>query len=63
MLENRESDTFRLPGDISVRAKDKGIGVPWETMLVSFSSIIIMISIIVVVIAVKYYVWPKIIAK
>lgn len=63
VLENRESDTFRLPGDISVRAKDKGIGVPWETMLVSFSSIIIMISIIVVVITVKYYVWPKIIAK
>jgi len=30
---------------------------------VSFSSIIIMISIIVVVITVKYYVWPKIIAK
>jgi hypothetical protein len=60
MTENKESDTLLLPGDISVRAKDKGIGVPWQTLMVSFTSIILMISVVVVVIAVKYYIWPKI---
>jgi hypothetical protein len=60
MTESREIDTLRLPRDISVRAKDKGIGMPWETMMVSFTSVIIMISVVVVVIAVKYYIWPKI---
>jgi hypothetical protein len=60
MTESKESDTLRLPGDISIRAKDKGIGVPWETMMVSFTSVIMMISVVVVVIAVKYYIWPKI---
>jgi hypothetical protein len=58
--EDRQSDTLRLPGDISQRAKDKGIGVPWESKMMSFTSIIIMISIIAVVIALKYYLLPKI---
>jgi hypothetical protein len=58
--ENRESDTLRLPGDISELAKDKGIGVPWVTTMISLTSIIIMISVIGLVIVVKYYFWPKI---
>jgi hypothetical protein len=60
VIENRQSDTLRLPGDISNRAKDKGIGVPWVTTMKSLTSIIIMISIIGLVIVVKYYFWPKI---
>ncbi|HEY7777732.1 MAG TPA: hypothetical protein VIA09_04255, partial [Nitrososphaeraceae archaeon] len=58
--ENRESDTLRLAGDISDRAKDKGIGVPWVTTMVSLTSIIIMISVTGILIVVKYYFWPKI---
>jgi hypothetical protein len=60
VTENRESDTLRLAGDISDRAKDKGIGVPWVTTMVSLTSIIIIISVIGTVIVVKYYFWPKI---
>jgi len=58
--ESRETDNLRLPGDISDRAKDKAIGVPWETTMISPSSFVIVISIIVVVIAVKYFFWPRI---
>ena len=55
MKENRESETLLLPGDISVRAKDKQIGVPWEDAMKSSTGLLMMISIIVSAIAVNYY--------
>jgi hypothetical protein len=60
VIENIESDTLRLPGDLSDRAKDKGIGVPWLTTMMSLTSIIIMISVTGILIVVKYYFLPKI---
>jgi hypothetical protein len=51
----KESNTIHLPGEVSERAKDKGIGVPWQRMMISFTSVIIMISIVFVVITVRYF--------
>lgn len=50
--------TLLLPGDISDNAKEKGVWVPWERTMVSFKSIIIMMSITVTVIAI-FYLSPK----
>ncbi len=55
MKENIESETLLLPGDISVRAKDKEIGVPWEDAMKSSTGLLMMMSIIVSAIAVNYY--------
>jgi hypothetical protein len=54
------SSVLEMPGDISELAKEKGIGVPWQKAMISFSSIMVMISIIVIVIGMRYYLWPKI---
>jgi hypothetical protein len=54
VTENRESEALLLPGDISVRAKDKEIGVPWEAAMTSSTGFVMMMSIIVSAIAVKY---------
>ena len=43
--EMRERDQILLPGEVSERARDKGIGIPWQTTM-CFPSILIMISII-----------------
>ena len=60
MNVGREQVTLRLPGDISELAKEKEIEVPWQRTMMSFTSIIIMIFIAVTIIAVNYYLWPKI---
>jgi len=59
MKENRESETLLLPGDISVRAKDKEIGVPWEDAMKSSTGFLMMMSIIVSAIAVNYFLRSK----
>jgi hypothetical protein len=59
MGEKSQSDTLLLPGDISTRAKDKGVGVPWEKAVTSFATVIIIISIIIMAIVIKYYIWTK----
>jgi hypothetical protein len=58
--EVQEKNMLRLPGEISERAKDKGIGVPWKAAMISINSIIAMISIAVTMIVVKYYLLPRI---
>jgi hypothetical protein len=55
-----DSNVLEIPGDISELAKEKGIGVPWQKSMISFSSIMVIISIIVIVVGMGYYLWPKI---
>jgi hypothetical protein len=55
VTENRVGETLLIPGDISVRAKDKKIGVPWEDAMTSSTSIVMMMSIIVSAISVSYF--------
>ena len=59
--ESQERDSLLLPGEISERAKDKRIGVPWQAAVLSFAGIIILISIIASVTGVNYYLWPRIV--
>jgi hypothetical protein len=54
------SNLLEIPGDISELAKEKGIGVPWQKAIVSFGSILVLISIIVIVIGVIYFLRSKI---
>jgi hypothetical protein len=35
-----------LPGDISERAKKKGVGVPWEEVMVSTNGVILLLSVV-----------------
>jgi hypothetical protein len=59
--ESQERDSLLLPGEISERAKDKRIEVPWQEAVLSPNGIITLISIIAVVTGVNYYLWPKIV--
>lgn len=58
--ESQERDSLFLPGEISDRAKDKRIGVPWQEVVSSLPGIMTLVSIIAVVTGVNYYLWPKI---
>lgn len=55
----RQRDILYLPGDISERAKDKGIGVPWQTAMASLISIIGIILIVALAIPLEYYLRHK----
>lgn len=57
--EAKERDSILLPGEISERAKDKRIGVPWQNTVLSFNGIIILVSIFAIVTLINYYLWPK----
>jgi hypothetical protein len=37
---------LKIPGDISESAKKKGVGVPWEEVMVSTNGIILLLSVI-----------------
>jgi hypothetical protein len=54
------SNVLEIPGDISELAKEKGIGVPWQKSMISFRSILVMISIIAIVIGITNFLRPKI---
>jgi hypothetical protein len=56
---NNEGITFEPPGDISHHAKELGLGIPLKEALLSFSNIILIISIAVAAIVGSWFVWPK----
>ena len=58
--QSQERDSLFLPGEISERAKEKRIGVPWQAEVLSFTGIIVLILIIAIVTGLNYYLWPKI---
>jgi len=58
--ESQQRDSLLLPGEISERAKDKRIGVPWQEAVLSFTGFMTFILIIAVVTGVNYYLWRKV---
>jgi hypothetical protein len=52
--------TFEPPGDISHHAKELGLEIPLKEALLSFSNVILIISIVVVSIVGSWLIWPRI---
>jgi hypothetical protein len=50
---------FRIPGDISDEAKEKGIDVPWLKAMSSVSSILVIILILFTATLLIWKLWPK----
>ena len=57
--DEKQMGILYLPGDISERAKDNGIRVPWQMAMMSFISIIGIILIVGLAVALEYYLRHK----